>query len=128
MSETPNSNLSACLVIVNICTLTIPCKTLLLSLWRSSLGRSETCLRLSRKPTHVHLIKVVCVTFILHQGKPFLKHLELKTCGWHDGRHLGNFCCRVWAIIKILVSSCKSYDLMSPLEEQVYHIKICSYI
>jgi len=43
----------------------------------------------------------------LHQGKPFLKHLELKTCGWHKDRHSENFHCKVWAIIKILVSSCK---------------------
>jgi len=48
--------------------------------------------------------------FYLHQGKPFLKHLELKTCGWHNDRHSENFHCRVWARIKILVSSCKSYD------------------
>jgi len=46
----------------------------------------------------------------LHQGKPFLKHLELKTYGWHNGRHSENFHCRVWARITILVSSYKSYD------------------
>ena len=34
--------------------------------------------------------------FYLHQGKPFLKHLELKTCGWHNDRHAENFHCRVW--------------------------------
>jgi len=58
----------------------------------------------------------------LHQGKPFLKHLELKTCGWHNGRHLENFHYRVWARITILVSSYKSYDHMSPLEGRVHHI------
>ena len=46
----------------------------------------------------------------MHLGKPFLKHLELKTCGWHNGRHSENFHCRVWAKITILVPSCKSYD------------------
>ena len=64
----------------------------------------------------------------LHQGKPFFKHLELKTCGWHNGRHSENFHCRVWARITILVSSYKSYDYMSPLEGQVHHIGTCSYI
>jgi len=58
----------------------------------------------------------------LHQGKPFLKHLELKTCGWHNDRHSENFHCRVWARIKILFSSFKSYDHMSPLEGRVHHI------
>ena len=46
----------------------------------------------------------------LHKGKPFLKHLELKTCGWHNGRHLENFHCRVLEKITILVPSYKSYD------------------
>jgi len=46
----------------------------------------------------------------LHQSKPFLKHLELKTCGCHNGRHSENFHCRVWAKITILVPSYKSYD------------------
>jgi hypothetical protein len=41
----------------------------------------------------------------LHQSKPFLKHLEIKTCGWHNDRHSENCHCRVWARIKILVSS-----------------------
>ena len=45
-----------------------------------------------------------------HKGKLFLKHLELKTCGWHNGRHSENFHCRVWAKITILVPSYKSYD------------------
>ena len=62
------------------------------------------------------------VYIVLHKGKPFLKHLELKTCGWPNGRHSENFHCRVWARIKILVSSYKSYDHMSPLEGRVLHI------
>jgi len=65
---------------------------------------------------------VCSIYIVLHQDKPFLKHLELKTCGWPNGRHSENFHCRVWARIKILVSSYKSYDHMSPLEGRVLHI------
>jgi hypothetical protein len=55
-------------------------------------------------------------------GRTFLKHLEFKTCGWQNDRHSEIFHCRVWARIKILVSSYKSYDHMSPLEGRVHHI------
>jgi hypothetical protein len=59
----------------------------------------------------------------LLQSKLFLKHLELKICGWHNGCHSGNFHYRVWARIKTLVSSYKSYDHVLPLEGRVYHIE-----
>jgi len=66
--------------------------------------------------------EVVCAIIYLHWGEPFLKHLEFKTRGWQNDRHSENFHCRVWARIKILVSSYKSDDHMSPLEGQVHHI------
>jgi len=71
--------------------------------------------------------EVVCAIIYLHWGEPFLKHLEFKTCGWQNDRHSENFHCRVWARIKILVSSYKSDDHMSPLEGQVHHID-CMFI
>jgi hypothetical protein len=40
----------------------------------------------------------------------------------YNGHHSRNFYCRVWSRIKILISSCKSYDHMSPLEGRVHHI------
>jgi hypothetical protein len=58
--------------------------------------------------------EVVCAIIYLHWGELFLKHLELKTCG-------------VWARIKILVSSYKSDDHMSPLKGQVHYID-CMFI
>ena len=119
MREKPNSYLSACLVMVGIRTLTISCNAPILSLRRTSLGRYETRLRPGRKPTHVHIMnrtcpEVVCAIIYLHWGELFLKHLELKTCG-------------VWARIKILVSSYKSDDHMSPLKGQVHYID-CMFI
>jgi len=51
MRETPNSYLSACLVMVGIRALTVPCNAPTLSLRRSSLGRYETLLRLDNQPT-----------------------------------------------------------------------------
>jgi len=42
MRETPNSYLSACLVMVGIRVLTVPCNAPILSLQRTSLGRYET--------------------------------------------------------------------------------------
>ena len=70
--------------------------------------------------------EVVCAIIYLHWDEP-LKHLEFKTCGWQNDRHSENFHCRVWARIKILVSSYKSDDHMSPLEGQVHHID-CMFI
>jgi hypothetical protein len=55
MRETPNSYLSACLVMVGIRALTVPCNAPILSLQRTSLGRYETPSRPDRKPTHSHL-------------------------------------------------------------------------
>jgi hypothetical protein len=66
--------------------------------------------------------------FVLHLSKPFLKYLELRTYRGYNGHHSRNFYCRVWARIKILVSSYKSYDHMSPLEGPVHHIDDMSYI
>jgi len=52
MRETPNSYLSAYLVMVGIRALTIPCNAPKLSLRsRPSLGRYETFLRLDGQPT-----------------------------------------------------------------------------
>jgi len=42
MRETPNSYLRACLVMIGIRALTIPCNAPILSLRRTSLGRYET--------------------------------------------------------------------------------------
>ena len=61
-------------------------------------------------------------------SKPFLKYLEFRTNGGYNCHHSRNFYCRVWSRIKILVSSCKSYDHMSPLEGQVHHLDYMSYI
>jgi hypothetical protein len=60
MRETPNSYLSAYLVMVGIRALTISHNALILSLRRSSLGRYETILRPGRKPIHVHIINRAC--------------------------------------------------------------------
>ena len=57
-----------------------------------------------------HILRIVCAIIYSYRGEPFLKHLELKICGWHIGRHSKNFHCRVWAKITILVPSYKSYD------------------
>jgi hypothetical protein len=51
MRETPNSYLSACLVMVGIRALIIPYNAPTLSLQRSSLDRYETLLRLNSQPT-----------------------------------------------------------------------------
>jgi hypothetical protein len=51
MRETPNSYLSACLVMVSIRALTVLCNAPTLSLQRLSLGRYETLLRLDSQPT-----------------------------------------------------------------------------
>jgi hypothetical protein len=56
MHETPNSYLSAFLLMVGIHALTISRNTPILSLQRSLLGRYETLLRQGRNSTHVHLI------------------------------------------------------------------------
>jgi len=55
-----NSYLSACLVMVGIRALTISCKAPILCLRISSLGKYETLLRPSRKPTHVHIRNRTC--------------------------------------------------------------------
>ena len=55
------------------------------------------------------VLRMYVLSFIC-MGEPFLKHLELKICGWHIGRHSKNFHCRVWVKIMILVPSYKSYD------------------
>ena len=68
------------------------------------------------------------VIIVLHLSKPFLKHLEFRTYKGYNGHHSRNFYCRVWSRIKILVSSCKSYDHMSPFEGQVHHLDYMSYI
>jgi hypothetical protein len=60
MRETPNSYLSAYLVIVGIHTLIISRNAPILFLQRPSLGRYETPLRPGRKPTHVHLMNRKC--------------------------------------------------------------------
>jgi len=51
MRETPNSYLSACLVMVGIRVLIVPCNAPTPSLQRSSLGRYETLLRLDSQLT-----------------------------------------------------------------------------
>jgi len=60
MRETPNSYLSAYLVMVGIRALTISRNAPVLSLRRSSLGRYETLLRPGRKLTHVHIMNRTC--------------------------------------------------------------------
>ena len=66
----------------------------------------------------------------LHQGKPFLKHLEFKTCGWHIGRHSKKFYCRVWAKITILIPSYKSYDhIVTPrMTSSSYRLHVHTFI
>jgi hypothetical protein len=54
MCETPNLYPSACLVMVGIRALTVPCNASILSLRRTSLGKYETPSRLDRKPTQYH--------------------------------------------------------------------------
>jgi hypothetical protein len=56
MHETPNSYLSAYLVMVGIRALTISHNAPILSLQRLSLGRSKTLLK-SSTPTHAHLMR-----------------------------------------------------------------------
>jgi hypothetical protein len=60
MHETLNSYMSVCLVMVDIRALTIPRNIPIVSLQRSSLGRSEILLRLGRRPTHDQLINKTC--------------------------------------------------------------------
>jgi len=55
MRETPNSYMSVWLVMVGIHALTIHRNSLILSLRRTLLSKSETLLRPNRKSTHVHL-------------------------------------------------------------------------
>ena len=75
MRETPNSYLSACLVMVGIHALTISRNAPILSLRRSSLGRYETLLRPGRKPTHVHIMNRTCP-----YGRECLHSLMWKHC------------------------------------------------
>jgi hypothetical protein len=56
--ETPNSNLSACLVMVGIYALIVPCNTPILSLQGQSLDRSKIFLRPSKKHTHTYVINI----------------------------------------------------------------------
>jgi hypothetical protein len=60
MRETPNSYLSACLVMVGIRALTVSYNTHILSLQRPSLGKYEIPSRPDKKPTHSHLINRAC--------------------------------------------------------------------
>jgi hypothetical protein len=54
--ETSNSDVSACLVMMNIRVLAISCNAPILSLRGPSLDKSEILLRLGKKPTHTHLM------------------------------------------------------------------------
>ena len=60
MRETPNLYLSVCLVMMDICALIIPRNAPILSLQRSSPGKSKTFIRLGGKPTHAHLMNRTC--------------------------------------------------------------------
>jgi hypothetical protein len=83
MHETPNSYLSAYLIMVDIHALVIPHNTPILFLQRPSLAVLSLVLKPGRKPTHIHLkIRtypyVVCVKSKLRKGKPNLYHPEFQ--------------------------------------------------